>query len=389
MDTILQNLLNKFLTGKNEEEILNLFFDVLKEKFHLEKSLILDKLNQSNKYIVVKESNTGYSLIKTIFNSIESLDFEQGENDVKNTGTRKNNKEFQNIEYKYLCAFKYDNKILVCFSNKDLSKNDIDTIGILFKYTHNHIKDLATKNSLSLNNSILQEQNSKLQQIENVRSTYLNNLIHELKNPLTSVLGFSKLLLSSEFDSNKQRDFLEQIHNSATRLEELLNDLLQINKLESGGWFVRWEESNIVNIVKQSVEDFSSLYEDYNINFSTNTTEAHLKTDPKLIRQVIDNLLSNAIKYSPASKTINISTTKKHNDLEVSITDNGIGIQKEELSKIFNRFYRVKTKTTENISGSGLGLSICKSIADLLNCEITIDSEINKGTKVNFLIRGT
>ena len=234
----------------------------------------------------------------------------------------------------------------------------------------------------------LQNQNNRLREQDRLRTNFINNISHELKTPLASILGFSKMLTTKNFPSETAKEIVDQIQQSAQRLSALITDFLQINKIDTEGWLVHYEPCDIGELIKKSVEEFSSLNKNHKFSYFLSGNYPIIKTDPKLVRQVLDNLISNAIKYSPDGGTIIVSLhlSQDKKELQVLVTDPGVGISNEEIPKIFNRFYRSNNPRVQNITGSGLGLAICKEIITALNGNIEVESELNKGSKFSFTL---
>lgn len=231
-------------------------------------------------------------------------------------------------------------------------------------------------------------QNNKLREQDRLRTSFINNISHEFRTPLASIIGFSKMLSTKNLTIETAKEIAEQIQQAANRLSSLITDFLEINKITTEGWISHFEPCDIGEIIKISVEEFNILEKNHKISYIVSDNYPIIKTDQKLVRQVLDNLISNAIKYSPNGGNIIVSLhiSKDNNELKVSVTDQGIGIDKDEVSKIFNRLYRSKNSEVQNIAGSGLGLSICKEIISILNGRIEVKSEPNKGSVFAFTL---
>ena len=229
----------------------------------------------------------------------------------------------------------------------------------------------------------LEEQNQKLVELNRTRTELINNVSHELRTPLVSIMGFSNILQRHEIKPDLIREASEQIQSAGGRLSRMIDDLLQLNRASTKGWVVNVERLDLGEIAKYVVESLSPLHKNYNFTFNYPEKEYPLiGGDRKLIRQVIENLLINAIKYSPEGGEINctIKDNTKEKKLSMFITDNGIGMTPAENQKIFERFYRAKNPKTENISGLGLGLTICKDVVEALNGEISSTSDFGQGS---------
>lgn len=232
----------------------------------------------------------------------------------------------------------------------------------------------------------LQSHNIKLREHDRLRTNFINNISHEFRTPLASIVGFSKMLTSKQNLSDSIKEIAEQIHHAANRLSLLITDFLEINKSSTESWSAHIEPCDMGEIIKDAVEEFHSLNKDHKISYVVSDNYPILKTDPHLVRQVLDNLIINAIKYSSKGSKIIVSLDIPPNNkiVKISVTDQGMGIDKNELSKVFNRLYRSPNPEIQRIAGSGLGLSICKEIITILNGNIEVESELNKGSKFSF-----
>jgi len=230
---------------------------------------------------------------------------------------------------------------------------------------------------------ILEEQNSQLMQLNEMRTELINNVSHELRTPLVSIMGFSKILQRREVDAALVKEASDQIQSAGSRLSRMIDDLIQLNRASNKGWDINLEKLDIGEIVRFVVESLSPLHKEHSFTFNYPEDYPLIDGDRKLLRQVIENLLLNAIKYSPDGGEINCMIVIEINSnlLSLSIKDEGIGMTKEEYVKVFDRFFRAKNPKTENIPGLGLGLSICKDVIEALNGTIECSSEFGQGSE--------
>lgn len=232
----------------------------------------------------------------------------------------------------------------------------------------------------------LKNQNYNLREQEHLRTSLINNISHEFRTPLSSILGFSNLLLTKKQTQESFEEIIKQIQQSANRLSSLLTDFLQASKSNIELWGPKLEPCDLGELIKTSVEEYAILNRGHKLCYNISDNYPIINTDPKLIRVVLDNLLSNAIKYSPNGGTISVSLELSNKEMKISITDRGLGIKEEEKVNIFKRFYRSSNPEIENISGSGLGLAICKEIISTLNGNIEATSELKKGSTFIFTL---
>jgi len=222
------------------------------------------------------------------------------------------------------------------------------------------------------------------------KSEFLANVSHDLRSPMHAILSFSGLCLKRASDE-KIVDYLNKIQLSGERLIQLLNDLLDLSKLESGKLTPEFIEDDLSSVVQQSIDELSSLISNKNLAVHTDFDNPAIAVfDKKLIAQVIVNLISNAIKFSPETSDLELTTTKHidQDKLVFSVLDEGVGIPQEELENVFDKFVQ-SSKTKRDDGGTGLGLPISKEIIELHSGKIWAESPPagkNKGTIFTFEI---
>ena len=220
------------------------------------------------------------------------------------------------------------------------------------------------------------------------KSRFLANMSHELRTPMHAIHSFTKLTLKRDLDP-KARHFLENIEISTARLTHLLNDLLDLSKLEAGKMELNLHSSDIAKIITKTLHAVDSLIKDKKLEVDISEISAFtVELDENLIMQVITNLLSNAIKFSPEKGRVMLTSTMKNNKVLFSIEDEGIGIPADEQETIFDPFVQ-SSKTMSKSGGTGLGLPICKEIIDLHGGEIWAESPPagkTQGARISFSI---
>jgi len=234
---------------------------------------------------------------------------------------------------------------------------------------------------------LLEEQNQKLAEVNQLRTELINNVSHELRTPLVSILGFSKILQRHEISEDLVHESSEQIQAAGARLSRMIDDLIQLNRVESKGWDLNLEIVDLGEIAQYAFEEFAPFNTKnkfiLDLGEGDEVTKFDVEGDRKLLRQILDNLITNAIKYSPEGGEIRCSLRKQDGFIDVAIQDQGIGMLAEEKSRIFERFYRAKNDKSKNIAGLGLGLSICKDAVTALNGTIDCDSSYSEGSRFN------
>ncbi len=237
---------------------------------------------------------------------------------------------------------------------------------------------------LSIAHREIADKNVQLQKLMTLQNQFLGMVTHDMRNPLGVILGYSRILADGLGGplTEKQAKFSEAIHRSSKSLIALVNDLLEISEIESGNLRLDKQATDLVALVEQAVELNGFLAEDKNIQIIPNL-EPIPKTvlDPNKIEQVINNLLSNAIKYSPPSSQVRLELRTCGGDLvELSVSDRGQGIPKEEQANIFQHYQRTSVKSTAGEKSTGLGLAIVKRIVEGHGGTIELDSEPGRGS---------
>lgn len=219
------------------------------------------------------------------------------------------------------------------------------------------------------------------------RNEFLGNVSHELRTPIFAIqLSLETLIDGAVNDENVSMDFLNRALKQTERLRELVDDLINISKLEAGMKISkRYFEIN--RFIKDVVTELSGLSEKRNvvIKIESGVSDKTMAFgDEERLKQVFVNLIDNATKYAAENGEIIIGIRNTEKDVIISVKDNGVGIPKEDLPRIFERFYRVDKTRSRDMGGSGLGLSIVKHILELHNSTIRVESEEGKGTKFEF-----
>lgn len=225
----------------------------------------------------------------------------------------------------------------------------------------------------------------KLHEVDEMKSRFFTNISHEFRTPLTLIIGPVKQIIDRTKDK-KTQDELNVVHRSANKLLHLVNQLLDISKLESGNMRLQVSSNNIVPLLKGLLLSFASFAERKKItlNFNSSENELLVYIDQDKVEKIVTNILSNALKFTSEGGKIDVNVNKDENYLNISIRDTGIGIPKEKLLKIFDRFYQVDESHTREQEGTGIGLALTKELVELHKGKIRVESKENKGT--TFLI---
>jgi len=245
------------------------------------------------------------------------------------------------------------------------------------------INDMAAK----LGNDIAQ-----LRKLERVRSEFLGNVSHELRTPIFSLQGFLETLLDGAVDDPAvNRDFLEKAHKHAGRLNALLNDLIEISRIESGEMKMSFRFMPLAEFLREVNEEMSPAAAKKNIALTLDPGECardSVYADRDRLKQVMINLLDNAIKYTDNGGSISVRARREGADMVcVEVADTGSGIAREHLARIFERFYRVDKDRSRDVGGTGLGLAIVKHIVEAHGGTIQVESAVGKGSKFMFTLK--
>ena len=220
--------------------------------------------------------------------------------------------------------------------------------------------------------------------LDNMQKEFVADVSHELKTPITSIMGYADTLLESEYDKEMQTKFLGVISSEARRMARLVTDLLVLSRYDNKKITKEEVEFDLGDLTKKCIErlQFEIQKKEHNVECFVTANVPPVHADKYGIERVILNIISNAIKYTPEKGVIKAYVGFVYNDAYIKIIDNGIGIPEQDLNRIFERFYRVDKARTREMGGTGLGLSIAKEILDQNNGSIDIKSEAGKGTEV-------
>lgn len=269
----------------------------------------------------------------------------------------------------------------------------ISYVGIFVDITNQKELDKALREQRSL----LEEALRQAQRSNEAKTTFLNNMSHDLRTPMNAIIGFTTLASSHLDNTELVRDYLSKILASSDHLLTLLNDVLDMSSIESGKMHIEEQVCSLSDIADSLKVILQNDIEVKKLNFLLNidVTHDHIICDKLRLTQVLLNVAGNSVKFTPSGGTITISVLEKpgasegYSFYEFCIQDTGIGMDKEFLPHIFEPFERERTSTISGIQGTGLGMAITKSIVNMMNGSITVDSEKGQGTRftISFTFR--
>ncbi|WP_252314918.1 ATP-binding protein [Sinobaca sp. H24] len=223
-------------------------------------------------------------------------------------------------------------------------------------------------------------------ELDKMKSDLVSTVSHELRTPLSSILGFAELMLMKELKPEKQRKYIETIHKEGNRLTHLINDFLDLQRMESGKETYEKERVDAAEIVMNVVHTMEPGQPDHSFIIEDKLHSGKIFADEDKLVQVMTNLISNAVKFSPDGGTVTISMKNYQDNVMVSVADQGLGIPEKELPKLFSKFHRVEGEKRQKIRGTGLGLAVCKKILEDHNGKIMVSSEEGKGSTFTFYL---
>jgi len=252
-----------------------------------------------------------------------------------------------------------------------------------------HLEELIKERTSELEEKTieLEEANIRLQELDRLKSMFIASMSHELRTPLNSIIGFTGILLKGMAGklNEEQKKQLNMVYSSAKHLLALINDIIDLSKIEAGKIELAIEEFDLSSLVQEVKDSFMVAAEEKGLKISLKMAErVIIKSDRRRVKQILMNLVGNAIKFTDKGK-IEIKVTKKDEMVEVAVRDTGIGIRKGDMKKLFKPFSQIYLEGRSK-EGTGLGLYLSKKIADLLGGEIKAESEFGKGSVFTFTL---
>lgn len=228
-----------------------------------------------------------------------------------------------------------------------------------------------------------------LQNLEEMRRGFIANVSHELRTPMTSISGFIEGILDGTIPPEKQKYYLEVVKDEVMRLNRLVNELLDLARMEAGEIHIVTSDFNINELIRRSIIKLENLIVEKNLEIVANFEEedVFVNADIDAIERVVLNLIHNAVKFTPEAGIICLSTLVQKDRILITVADNGVGMEKEELDIIWDRFYKSDKSRGKDKLGTGLGLAIVKNLVNEHGQDIWVESEVGKGTTFYFTLK--
>ena len=287
-------------------------------------------------------------------------------------------KLWQFTQFRSIRALADESKKLKAPLEEEMELN-LDSGTITFNILASYFKSDASEGVLLVFNDI-----SEIRRLERIRQDFVANVSHELKTPLTSIRGYIETLLNGALEDEKNnRRFLEKSLHHVSQLSNLVSDLLKLGELEAEGKRLTKTRVNLNSVAQEVFEryDPKSIGRSLRLSLELNPEDPFVLGDRKGMCHIFDNLLSNAIKYTPDNGEITLKVTSETDRGGVEVRDTGMGIPQDEISRIFERFYRVDKARSREMGGTGLGLAIVKHLVNHMDGEINVESELEVGSR--------
>jgi signal transduction histidine kinase len=270
----------------------------------------------------------------------------------------------------------------VSLSNKVEEMLELNTT--LEERVDQQVADIKKKNDL------LEEQNQKMKALLESRDEFVNMVVHDLRSPLSNIIGYVELLrLSESVQSDEDNvEIANIILNNSSEMLTLINDILDYSKIESGHLELKIEPLEVEAILKQALDDNIMLYKGKNIELTLKIENGlpEVQADAQRVHEILNNLLSNALKFSERNTQVSLEAESLGEMVQITVRDHGQGIPESEMSKLFQTFQQVAIESTEGEKGTGLGLAIVNKLVELHGGSISVDSQLGKGSEFSFTL---
>lgn len=254
-------------------------------------------------------------------------------------------------------------------------------------------KEDRIKKLLELEQKRLFSAKEKAEVADSLKSAFLANMSHEIRTPLNGILGFAELLKDEELEKRDRKEYVDIIINNGKHLLNLINDIIDISKIESRQLNIKptyFNPDDLLDELFSFFENHKNLIEKNHVELILSTTvnnnHSNICTDKTRLKQVLSNLIHNSLKFTEEGQVEFGYTFLNENEIEFFVEDTGIGISSADLDIIFERFRQAETTNRRSMHGTGLGLSICKALIELMGGEIHVESNLGQGSRFNFVL---
>ena len=227
----------------------------------------------------------------------------------------------------------------------------------------------------------LRKDQEQIEKTALIRQEFTANVSHELKTPLHAISGYAELLESGLVKEDDVKPFAGKIRGESLRMTKLVEDIIELTRLDNGGTEMKWENCNLYRIAENAVDSLGVAASALNVTVSVDGTDTPMKAVPQLLYSIVYNLCDNAIKYNHSGGSVAVAVRRVGNSSVLTVADTGIGIPEESKERIFERFYRVDKSRSKEVGGTGLGLSIVKHAVMIHSGTIAVNSRLGEGTE--------
>lgn len=251
----------------------------------------------------------------------------------------------------------------------------------------NLLMAIASQAAVAVNSARLRKEAAEAQALRHLnllKTQFISTVSHELRSPLTPIVGYSEMLSMGGFADSDVQEMAGEINRSAIHLQRLVEDILDLSRIESGQLKLAMADVDLVDVVSQAVRDFANASPIHQVRALVEGPLPPLAADPIRVKQVLHNLIGNAVKYSPEGGQILVAASVLEGEVRVSVSDEGPGIPPDKIARLFEMFYRVDSELTKKVRGTGIGLAICKSIVEGHGGRIWVESAVGKGSTFSF-----
>jgi len=234
---------------------------------------------------------------------------------------------------------------------------------------------------IQFQNEQLKRDRKEIEKASLIRQEFTANVSHELKTPLHAISGYAELLENEMVKEEDIKPFAGKIREESNRMTKLVEDIIDLTKLDNGGAEMRWENCNLYRIAENAADSLEMAATALGVEVTVSGSDAPIRAIPQLLYSIVYNLCDNGIKYNHSGGSVSVDVRQTAHNTVLRVKDTGIGIPDESVERIFERFYRVDKSRSKEVGGTGLGLSIVKHAVLVHGGKIEVNSDIGKGTE--------